>query len=52
MKNTVRLLLALAVMSLYACGGSGSGDSSSTAPPVADSRLSWDNGNWDETDWQ
>lgn len=32
-----------------ACGGSGSGDKT---PPSAETELLWNEGNWDELDWQ
>jgi hypothetical protein len=50
------LLLALAMLVMVsACGGSSSSDPASPPPPpppTADNNLDWDNGNWDEEDWQ
>jgi len=48
------LLLSWSVID--GCGGGGGGSSPSSTqpepPPVADTGLDWDDGNWDEEDWQ
>ena len=47
--------LAALVFTLAGCGGGGdlvdAGSNLPPVPPPAD-ELSWDNGNWDETEWQ
>jgi ABC-type glycerol-3-phosphate transport system substrate-binding protein len=42
------LFLAL-LFALAACSGGSSGH---TSRPPADTRLEWNQGNWDEQDWQ
>jgi len=37
---------------LAACGGGGSSGSNDPPPPAVDTGLDWDQGNWDEVDWQ
>lgn len=51
--------LLLCSLLISACGGGGGGGSSTpppanngTPPPVADTDLDWDDGNWDQEDWQ
>jgi hypothetical protein len=50
MRAVVRALIltAFAVFSLVACGGG----SSSPPPPPVDTELDWNQGNWDQEDWQ
>lgn len=61
MPNLFRAIpfLLLGVL-LCGCGGGGGSSDSSTSPPnngtppppVADTDLDWDDGNWDQEDWQ
>ena len=55
---TKRLILGLA-LSLFAiasCGGGGGGgnppEPPDQAPPPTSEQMVWDEGNWDEVDWQ
>jgi hypothetical protein len=53
-----RLILGL-VLSLFACASCGGGGGGSNPPeppdqttPPATGQMVWDEGNWDEVDWQ
>jgi hypothetical protein len=54
--NPRNLFLAVTMLVMVsACGGGSSSDPASPPPPpppTADNSLDWDNGNWDEEDWQ
>jgi hypothetical protein len=47
------LALAAAILCTSACGGGGGGsDTPVVKPPVQKADLAWDNGNWDQQEWQ
>ena len=52
----IGFVLLLALTGVSACGGGSSGGSApasqSPPPPTASTNLDWDEGNWDEEDWQ
>ena len=57
--NVASILKALTILIpaafFGACGGGGGGGVSPPPvdlPPVADTDLDWDQGNWDEENWQ
>jgi hypothetical protein len=54
--SLARLLLISAVCAFTcACGGGGSGGAAEppvVAPPAPKAELGWDDGNWDQKDWQ
>lgn len=52
--NLLRLLtIGAACLFLHACGGGGGGsDAPVTPPPTTKADLAWDNGNWDQQEWQ
>ncbi len=45
-------LFLVCCIGLAACGGGGGNNGGNNEPPVADDGLEWDNGNWDEEDWE
>ena len=50
-------VIASSLIGLSACGGGGSPGAASPSPPLPPpppqaEALSWDNGNWDEVEWQ
>ena len=52
-KFYVRLVIAIFFASvLSACGGGGGNGGGNQPPPQADTDLDWDQGNWDEENWQ
>jgi len=44
------VLLSLSLLS--ACGGGSSSAPAAAPPPPVDTQLDWDQGNWDQEDWQ
>ena len=47
-----RILTVLTIgIALTSCGG-GSSPPPAQQPPPIDTQLDWDQGNWDEQDWQ
>jgi hypothetical protein len=47
------LVIGAACALVSACGGGGGGasDGTAAAPPPAAAELAWDNGNWDQQEW-
>jgi hypothetical protein len=57
MRSVIRvgIILISTMLGLGACGGGGGSAPTSPPPPpppTADTNLDWDNGNWDEENWQ
>ncbi len=53
--NKKIVVAVFATFMLSACGGGGGGSEADTKvdnPPPADTKLTWDNSKWDETEWQ
>jgi hypothetical protein len=51
----IGLILFLSLIGVSACGGSSGGSdpvNPPPPPPTADTNLDWDDGNWDEENWQ
>jgi hypothetical protein len=46
------LVVALLSLGIAACGGGKSSSSGNTPAPGASTQLSWDQGNWNQTNWQ
>jgi hypothetical protein len=47
------LALGAALLFTSACGGGGGGsDTPVVKPPAQKAELAWDNGNWDQQEWQ
>ena len=45
------LSLLIFALSLVACGGGGGGGTSTPPPPTTADSLIWDQGNWQEKNW-
>ena len=53
MQRTLSLLLiAVLSLGLSACGGGSSGNDGSTPAAGASPQLTWDQGNWNQKNWQ
>ena len=48
----VLALLIVAMAGLSACGGGGGSSAAPPPPPPPVTDLAWDQGNWDELNWQ
>lgn len=46
------ILALVALASLSACGGGGKKTTTTPPPTPVDANLDWDQGNWDEKEWQ
>ena len=51
--SRITFVILLSIFALSACGGGGGsgGNNQQPLPPV-DTDLDWDQGNWDEENWQ
>lgn len=45
-------MLILSMLGLSACGATSSEGRGNQPPPPADNELAWDEGNWNEENWQ
>jgi hypothetical protein len=54
MLKSLRAILVIAFAGFWvtACGGGGSGSPAAATPVPPDTQLIWDEGNWDERNWQ
>jgi hypothetical protein len=50
--SRIASLLALTAFWLSACGADANKSGGGEPPPANDSDLEWDQGNWDEENWQ